>query len=236
VKRGLLSAVVAIVLAGPSACDGIAPLLPADAAFSYRVEWSWEGAEWDDAEGAWVFETDLGVRVGLRGLWVSSLSIELVPCAPEATAWYGPSVAWADHGYTHDSTLLEGAFVESGAPLDVGAVKASGSAYCQAHVLAGPSAAFAADGVAMQGDAVVFDGWLEVKGSPRREVEARLALAAGSLLALDGSPGARVVIERRPARALDGVDVAGLGDEELAYELLRGFQATSVARWEGTGE
>lgn len=225
-----------------------APLEPArDAAIVYVLAWSWDGAR---REGdAWVFETDLGYTVGITAAHSALSQVALVPCAEEAAgaegdaigeiaAWAGNMVlgtAHAAHGGTPDASTAAEPLAESW--LDqtrrvFGAAEASGGAYCELHAVSAPFAGTAADGEVFAGETLKLSGFWSAPGDGERHgLEVRVNLSDGRVRPLarvapwpqESSEGeVALVIERRPARAFDGLALEQLSDLELAYEVLGG--------------
>lgn len=221
-----------------------APLeLARDAALTYVLAWSWEGAR---REGdAWVFETDLGYTVGITAAHSAISQLELVPCSSAAQAG-GGAIAWlsdlvvgtahAAHGGTPDASAAASPIVESwltAQPIVFGAAKASGAAYCEVHQLSAPIEAAAADGFALAGETLVVSGFWSAPGAAERHgLELRVNLSDGRTRPLDAwvdwpavatEGEAAIVITRRPARAFDGLQLDALADIDLAFEALGGL-------------
>lgn len=221
-----------------------APLeLARDAAITYVLAWSWEGAR---REGdAWVFETDLGYTVGISAAHSATSQLELVPC-PTASQAGGGAVAWlsdlvvgtahAAHGGAPDASAAAFPIVESwltAQPLVFGAAKASGAAYCEVHQLSAPIEAAAPDGVALAGESLVVSGFWSAPGEAERHgMEISVNLSDGRVRPLDAvidwpaaatEGEAAIVITRRPARAFDGLKLDELADIDLAFEALGGL-------------
>lgn len=236
-----------------------APLAVArDTAITYVLAWSWDGAR---REGdAWVFETDLGYTVGIVAAHSATSQIALVPCvdaeaAGEESAPGGVAAraidlvvgtAHAAHGGTPDASTAAEPIVESwldGARRVFGGARAGGAAYCELHVVSAPIAGAAADGTVLAGEALVLSGFWSAPGEGERHgLRVSINLSDGRVRPLgrwvdwpaEATAGElAVVIERRPARAFDGLVLEELGDVELAYEVLGGVLQSaevSVAR------
>lgn len=217
--------------------------LARDAALTYVLAWSWDGAR---REGdAWVFETDLGYTVGITAAHSAISQIELVPCATTAAeasdgavAWLGDLVvgtAHAGHGGTPDASAAAAPIVESwlaAAPVVFGAAKASGAAYCEAHQLSAPIEAVASDGFAFSGETLVVSGFWSAPGEVERHgLEIGVNLSNGRTRPLgarvdwpaDVGGDAAIVITRKPARAFDGLVFEELADIDLAFAALGGL-------------
>jgi hypothetical protein len=222
-----------------------APLeLTRDAAITYVLAWSWEGAR---REGdAWVFETDLGYTVGISAAHSATSQLELVPCSTASQASGGGAIAWlsdlvvgtahAAHGGTPDASAAAFPIVESWLterPLVFGAAKASGAAYCEAHQLSAPIEAAAPDGFAFAGESLVVSGFWSAPGEAERHgLEVSVNLSDGRVRplaavidwpaeAIEGE--AAIVITRRPARAFDGLKIDEMAEIDLAFEALGGL-------------
>jgi hypothetical protein len=196
----------------------------------YVSDWDWSGAERID--GAWVFETDLGLRVGLELGYVASASLMLVACSEAEQG----EESFRSHSASEDDSLLTGPWVEGFADPQVreyGSAAASGERYCALHWLAAASDAAADDGHALASDSVEVAGWYEASDGVRRSFSASVSLANGVLRSLYSDalpePGSDAIVRlvRYPARALDGVDIESLTASELAFEFLQGLGRTS---------
>ncbi|MEO0324382.1 MAG: hypothetical protein AAF447_15585 [Myxococcota bacterium] len=220
-----------------SACGDAEPAAPAGTRLEYRFDFDWEAAAL--VGDTRVVETNLGFRVGIERLYVAVGALELVPCTEEATleaAWrfLGPSVAYADHGWTSDATRLEPRLVENvfGDVSLLGPVEASGAAYCEFFWTLTPVEGAASDGVELERISLLFEGWVEGPGTAeRRALDAELRVGRGALVPLtdNWAPGRdRVRVTRYPARALDDIafDTEPTEDAlfEFALQLLRGAE------------
>jgi hypothetical protein len=186
----------------------------------YVSSWDWSGAQ-QAPTGEWVFETDSGVRVGIELGYLSTSTMMLVPCSD-----------FRSHSTISDDSLLTGpwieAFAEDTGELQYGFATASGERYCSLHWLAATSEEL--------GASIEIHGWFELDGlegsSERERFSASVPLANGGLrplytVALPTSSGATVRLVRRPALALDGVDIEALTPSELAFEFLQGLARSS---------
>jgi hypothetical protein len=182
----------------------------------YVSSWDWSGAERAET-GEWVFETDLGVRVGIELGYLTTSTMMLVPCS---------DTDFRSHATISDDSLLTGPWIEPFAeypePLEYGFATASGEPYCSLHWLAATSEEL--------GASVEIHGWFEREDGERETFDATVSLANGGLrplVSLDPGVGQTVRLQRRPARALDGVDIETLTPSELAFEFLQGLARTS---------
>jgi hypothetical protein len=183
----------------------------------YVSSWDWSGAE-QATTGEWVFTTDLGVRVGIELGELATSTMMLVPCDD-----------FRSHSTISDDSLLTGPWIEDFAAADelqYGFATASGETYCSLHWLAAASEEL--------GGSIEIHGWYELDDGERETFAASVSLANGGLRPLyieDGDElpktDATVRLVRRPARALDGVDVETLTASELAFEFLQGLARTS---------
>jgi hypothetical protein len=235
-----------------AAADGLAavdtreaaPLQAArDTAITYVLAWSWEGARREG--GAWVFESDLGYTIGITAAHSAISQVALVPCeGADAAREAGGPAAWAvdlvvgtahaAHGGTPDASTAAEPIVEWwGEEARVfGAAKAGGGDYCELHVVSAPIAGAAADGTAFAGETLVLTGFWSAPGEGERHgLKVSVNLSDGRVRPLArmvewpreaAGEGLAVVIERRPARAFDGLALERLSDVELAYEALGG--------------
>lgn len=194
----------------------------------YVSAWDWSDAERADT-GEWIFETDLGVRVGLDLGYLTTSTMMLVPCS-ETEASEDPIIPFRSHTTISDDSLLAGpwieAFAEHPEDLQYGFATASGERYCSLHWLSATSEEL--------GASIEIHGWFEHEDGDREPFTATVPLANGALRPLylqnpDEAPttGATVRLLRHPARALDGVDIAALTPSELAFEFLQGLARTS---------
>jgi hypothetical protein len=191
----------------------------ADSPMRYVSSWDWSGAE-QAATGEWVFETDLGVRVGIELGNLTTSTMMLVPCS---------ETDFRSHTTISDDSLLAGPWIEDFAEateLEYGFATASGERYCSLHWLAATSEAL--------GAAIELHGWFERHDGARESFVASVSLANGGLRPLYAedtdelpSAGGTVYLVRYPARALDGVDVETLTASELGFEFLQGLARTS---------
>jgi hypothetical protein len=237
----------------PDAAGPAAPLaLPAGTPVAYVLDWSWDGARRDG--DAHVFTTDRGYTVALETAYLATGRAELVPCTDASSLADAVSsllvpAAHAAHSRTGDPSAVTAPVVESvhaAAPHLLGRGFAGGAAYCGVHVLGVPVAAAAADGFALARETLVLTGhWTAPGGHERRPLRASINLQDGSLRPLSGwttfpvahaPPSARVavVLTRHPARAFDRLDLAALGDTDLAFavlgNLLQGTDAKIATR------
>lgn len=235
--------------------DEVAPLQAArGTAITYVLAWSWEGAR---REGdAWVFESDLGYTIGITSAHSAISQVALVPCAGADAArddgGVGGLAAWAAdlvvgtahaaHGGTPDASTAAEPIVESwgDAARVFGAATAGGGDYCELHVVSAPIAGAAADGTLFAGETLIMTGFWAAPGEGERHgLQVRVNLSDGRVRPLArtiewpreaAGAGLAVVIERRPARAFDGLALGELSDVELAYEVLGGvLQSSEVA-------
>lgn len=209
---------------------------PAGTSLRYVSQWDWTGAE-QATTGEWVFETDLGVRVGIELGYLATATLMLVPCEDDEAEADDSSLR--AHSTVSDSSLLIGPFVESFTddPLEreLGISEASGATYCALHWLAAPVEQAASDGFMLDQTSVEVHGWYEGASGERHTFAATVPLSAGGLRplhALDlerttGDPSTIRLI-RRPARALDGVEIEALSPSELAFELVQGLAIEST--------
>jgi hypothetical protein len=188
----------------------------------YVSTWDWSGAERAET-GEWVFETDLGVRVGIDLGYLTTSTMMLVPCTD-----------FRSHTTISDDSLLAGPWIEPFAEqpeqLQYGFATASGERYCSLHWLAATSEEL--------GASIEIHGWFEHEDGERETFAATVSLANGGLRPLYSSAmqdmdtlpaaGGTVRLVRQPARALDGVDIETLTPSELAFEFLQGLARTSA--------
>jgi hypothetical protein len=198
----------------------------------YVSIWDWSGAERAQT-GEWVFETDLGVRVGIDLGYLTTSTMMLVPCT-ETEAGEDQTTDFRSHTTISDDSLLAGPWIEPFAEQpeerQYGFATASGERYCSLHWLAATSEEL--------GASIQIHGWFEHEDGEREFFNATVALANGGLRplyssamqAMDTLPatGGTVRLVRQPARALDGVDIATLTPSELAFEFLQGLTRTSA--------
>jgi len=237
--------------------------VPREARVVYELSFSWDGARWDEGEKAHVFTTDRGYTVGLYAGYVSTASVELVPCREGANGeqgrlghalgaarrFLGPALAFANHAYNHDGTLVGGPVVESisrEAARELGVGVSAGKRYCRLHVLAAPVEMASDDGFHMNRWSAYVRGFYQGPGSGERHAfDAHVNLRGGALVdlregerltepavAADGKrAAAKVVVKRSPARAFDGVRFEKLTPSEVAYAFLRGLGKATEASY-----
>jgi hypothetical protein len=193
----------------------------------YVSSWDWSGAE-QAQTGEWIFETDLGTRVGLDLGYLTTSTMMLVPCTGEDAA-----TVFRSHTTISDDSLLTGPWIEPFAEhpeqLQYGFATASGQRYCSLHWLAATSEEL--------GASIEIEGWFEHEDGEREPFTATVSLANGGLRPLYfeqtddtnelPTTSATVRLLRQPARALDGVDIDTLTPSELAFEFLQGLARTS---------
>lgn len=215
--------------------------LGAGASVQYVLSVDWEGASLED--GARVFETDLGYRVGLTRADVATIGVQLDPCELSGLRWSPLDLlgrpALADHATTADSSLVSAVLVEDlldAERVDFGVGGASGLEYCAVHWLTGATT----EG-GMGGQSVRLDGWVQAPDGAERPLSGEIWLSAGGLPELvTGETAAGVLsgddldaaveIVRFPARALDGEELSVLSDAEIAYAFLAGLGRGAEAR------
>lgn len=243
------AALVSMVTMGLLGClpespqdDALAPELevvvwtpPAGSTLDYRSRWDWADATLGPS-GEWVFETDLGYRVGVELGVLATISVMLVPCTSEAVEG---DAGLRSHSSVIDSSELLGPWIEAfslGLERSFGSASASGSSYCALHWLA---AAQTSSEPPLEGASLALTGWYESPAGTRREFEASVPLAAGGLpdLVVDATlefdaEAADYVIElvRRPTLALEGEALDELDDLELAYAFVYGLGVHSSAQ------
>jgi hypothetical protein len=195
----------------------------------YVSTWDWSDAERAET-GEWIFETDLGTRVGLDLGYLTTSTMMLVPCTDTGEA---ETTSLRSHTTISDDSLLTGPWIEAFAehPEDIqyGFATASGERYCSLHWLSATSEEL--------GASIEIQGWFEHEDGDREPFTATVPLANGALRPLyfeqsDDSiepplAGATVRLTRYPARALDGVAIEALTPSELAFEFLQGLARTS---------
>jgi hypothetical protein len=192
----------------------------------YVSAWDWSGAERAET-GEWVFETDLGVRVGIVLGDITTSTMMLVPCSE---ADESEASGFRSHTTISDDSLLTGPWVESFGDADerqYGFATASGERYCSLHWLAATSEEL--------GSSIEIHGWYETEDGQRETFSASVTLANGGLRPLYLSADteelpladATIRLVRRPALALDGVEIETLTASELAFEFLQGLARTS---------
>lgn len=205
---------------------------PAAAApLAYRSRWDWADAT-RGPDGEWVFETDLGYRVGVELGVIATISIMLVPCSDDETA----DASLRAHSSVTDSSELLGPWIEAfsaGESLELGSASASGASYCALHWLA---AAQTSSAPALEQASLAVQGWYESPSGERRSFVASVPLAAGGLpdlefdasaLEFDASANYAVTLVRHPTLALDGEALDELDELELAYAFVYGLGVTS---------
>lgn len=216
--------------------------LEAGTSVQYVLSVDWEGASHQD--GARVFETDLGYRVGLTRADVATIGVQLDPCEISGLRWSPLDLlgrpALADHATTADSSLVSAVLVEDlldAERVDFGVGDASGLEYCAVHWLTG-----ATTEAGMGGQSVRLDGWIHAPDEAEaRALDGKIWLSAGGLpdlVAGEAAAGvssgedldAEVEIARLPARALDGEELSVLSDAEIAYAFLAGLGRGAEAR------
>jgi hypothetical protein len=209
---------------------------PAGTSLRYHSRWDWEDATIGPA-GEWVFETDLGYRVGIELGVLATISVMLVPCSEEQLAEAGLRA----HSTVVDSSELLGPWIEafsSGTTIDLGSADASGSSYCSLHWLVAALTTSTDEGLELDHTSIDLIGWYESPSGERREFEGKVPLAAGGLpdLVVDPSQSfseddvtLEIELLRRPTRALDGEELAELDDAELAYAFVQGLGTSSRA-------
>lgn len=231
--------------------------LPAGSKLSYWLGWSWEGARWDDAQKAYIFENDLGVQFGLKAGYVGLAAMQLVACASEEAVptmgfrgfpWslrWGLPVARADHSFEDDSSRKGRTLVESmrtAKAQSFGESEASGRRYCKLHALYVPlsKAPEPDDGFVLEGSSVHLQGWYRKPGSTEKvDFSAKVHLPAGGLVpllaweaslpGLETSQGTQIFLQRRPAMAFSGLSPDKLDTLTLAQKfLLQLAQTTKV--------
>lgn len=216
--------------------------LEAGASVQYVLSVDWVGSSLED--GARVFQTDLGYRVGLTRAYVATIGVQLDPCELSGLRWSPLDLlgrpALADHATTADSSLVSAVLVEDlldAERVEFGIGGASGLEYCAVHWLTGATT----EG-GMGGQSVRLDGWVQAAGEAEaRILEGEIWLSAGGLpdlVAGEATAGvssgegldAEVEIVRLPARALDGEELSLLSDAEIAFAFLAGLGSGAEAR------
>jgi hypothetical protein len=205
----------------------------AGATLAYRSRWDWADATRGTA-GEWVFETDLGYRVGVELGVIATISIMLVPCSDDESA--STEAGLRAHSSVTDSSELLGPWIEAfsaAEPLELGRASASGASYCALHWLA---AAQTSSEPALDQASLAVQGWYESPSGERRSFAASVPLAAGGLPELEFDASERefdasaehvVTLVRHPTLALDGEPLEELDDLELAYAFVYGLGVTS---------
>ncbi len=214
---------------------------PAATTLHYVSTWDWTGAEQQDGE--WVFETDLGTRVGVELGYLATATLMLVLCA-EADAAAG--LDFRSHSTVSDESLLLGPWIEDfghgPSEHELGVGQTSGARYCALHWFATPVDDAADDGYVLNQTSIAVTGWYEGADGARHEFDATVGLSAGGLRLLESvelpesGEAATVRLIRRPARALDGVEVEGRSESELAFEFIQGLARSSSAWIEPTAD
>jgi hypothetical protein len=240
-----LAAALALVVA--SACRGTPLAVPTPHAVRYELVWTTDGIEAVDEERGWSVTNDLGYRVRVTRGWVTSYSMELVECAPEAAAWpLLEATAFAGHSAgTPNPAAIRPRRVESltdPAATEAGAVTLAPQPYCKLHYLL---ARAGHDSPGLPADIDMVDTTLHVDGTYRAPgatndtpFVVHTASAYGQLfdLAVVREPAAaatmasridtgradtEVIVRRRLARLFDGVDFANVPAKTLALQMLR---------------
>ncbi len=209
-----------------SACDPAAPsVAPPEGLRASEVEYllsvDWEGAT--EIDGVYQFETDLGYIVGVERWTLSSTALELVPCQELRghSGTYTPDVSRVDESFVQE--------LKAGEPVTLGPVSADGGEYCDVYQILGPIAG--EDGEERVSTVV---GWYIPPGSADRvEFEAINTVPFTVLPPVgDGTwdhslPAdvASVELQRSPARAFDGLEIAELSPLELSF-----FAASALAQ------
>ena len=250
-----LAALAALAACGPpaplpDASGPAAPLrLAAGTPVAYVLDWSWDDATRDG--DAHVFTTDRGYTVRLETAYVATGRAELVPCAEarpsltDAVSALLVTTAHAAHSRIGDASAVSAPVVESAhaaRPHLLGRAFASGSDYCSVHVLGVPVDAAAPDGFTLARESLVLTGHWTAPGSDERHpLHASINLQDGSLRPLSGwtefprdlapaSASVAVILTRHPARAFNRLDLARLGETDLAFAVLGNLLKTTEAR------
>ncbi|MEM1418521.1 MAG: hypothetical protein AAGH15_26740 [Myxococcota bacterium] len=234
-RRCLAGALGAVFLSWCAPPTAEAPI-PAGTELSYALDVSWEGAS--SLDGAWVFETDLGYRVGVRALYIGLGALELVACPDEslASVW-APARARADHAWDADASRLDVLGTESlmaETSWALGPAEASGTSYCELFWTVGTVASAAADGFELTRASAYLDAWVEPPGTGERiELEHWLLVGEGVRVPLEGAwaPGRVVRLTRHPARAFDGLVFESLSAAEVLFEVVQALGNGSRARF-----
>lgn len=223
--------------------------LAAGEVVSYSLAWSWDGATWDEARHSYVFKTDRGYVIRLEAGYLGTVSLELVPCHPTAPAsasgalldLLAPAAAYANHGYIHDSTLVQAPVVETIVSKEVrpfGAGQGSPKSYCQLHELLAPLDQLSPDGFHLDHwSAFVRGGYVLPSGGEEKPFESHINLRGGALVDLHqvGATAAgnqtSVTVTRSPLHVFDGVALEKLTSSEIAYAFMRGLTKGTRAEY-----
>lgn len=225
----------------------------ADEPITYTLKWSWNGATWDKESKTYLIKNDKGFTFGIQSGYVGIAAMQLVVCEDSREIQptmgslfrrfpfrFGFKSARADHNFTNDSSfagnlLAEVMFNEKEEAF--GKATASGSPYCQLHVLYVPLNQDASDGFALKRSSIHFKGWYQAPGSTEKvEMNAKVHLQGGGLVPLYASKnktprgeGMFVDVIRYPARSFQGIDPAKLVDLEIAQKVLLQLSQTTRA-------
>lgn len=204
----------------------------------YTLTWDWGDTYADPETGARHFETNLGYHVVIEEGYVSSATLEMVPCAPEQASswrkWYSPGIAWAEHSYNVDASKVSGTLVEdmlSDEGLFFGEGESSGAVYCQVHLLYAPLEVVDRGGDARGNLTLYLRGSVRAPGAEKATpLEVSTSLRSGAVLDVESLAfqEGEVRVLRHPSRAFEGVELDTLTSEEIAYEFLKGLGAGSA--------
>lgn len=233
----------------PSQSSPAAPLsLAAGTPVAYVLDWSWDDARRDG--DAHTFTTDRGYTVTLETAYLATGRAELVPCSERpglagAVSSLLIPTAHAAHSRVGDTSAVSAPVVEpahAARPHLFGRAFASGSAYCGLHLLGVPVSAAADDGFALARESLVLTGhWTSAGSDERHPIRTSINLQDGSLRPISGwttfptdlaPAGARVAVvaTRHPTRAFNNLDLAALGDTDLAFAVLGNLLQTTDVR------
>ncbi len=218
----------------------------------YRLSWNWDGAAYSESDKAWVFTTDLGYEVGLEEGYLATQSLGLYPCIPVAPTTALGRVfggrAYASHAINVDPSTVVAARIESirDGTSELGVTQLPERGYCQCEYFVAAIDGTSAPGFELATQSAWVKGWWRAPGGERHAFETSLVLPGGNISNLvDGGDvaeplrdaagrvvAARVTLERRPAKAFDGIVFEDESAVEIAYAFLQGVSYSSVARWE----
>ncbi|TNE45291.1 MAG: hypothetical protein EP343_27135 [Deltaproteobacteria bacterium] len=222
-----------------------------DLDIQYSLRWSWEGATWDESSQSYVFKNDLGYMFGVKAGYVGIAAMQLVVCEDareiQPTLGYlwkwlplrfGVRAAHADHNFTNDSSFAGNLIAERMLDPKVklfGNAKASGSPYCQLHVLYVPLNQDASDGFKLKRSSIHFQGWYQAPNSlEKMALDAKVHLQGGGLVPLypsqqPTSPSSSMEVDviRYPARSFQGIDPTKLVALEVAQKVLLQMSQTT---------
>ncbi|MEC9073184.1 MAG: hypothetical protein VX938_12410 [Myxococcota bacterium] len=212
---------------------------------------SWTSSQAHEIATGWEVTNDLGYRVRLTSGWLTTYSVQLVPCSGddrEDNGWLrrllGGRPAYAGHGGSTDPSAITIAHVEElTTPTDqlLGPVEPGEGRYCQVHYLLGPAEG-GARGLPetpdlMDSSLFLQGAWGAPGAAPTQPFQIQSSLAMGEMMylyppdrpgdadasfALDtGTSNATVRVTRNLDTLFDGVDFGLMDDVGLQKAVLQ---------------